>query len=242
MARLNPPAADGLVAGWIAESGAVKDVVADSTTPLATGVTIVQTGYGDTFDFAGAGQVKLTAINLTDPCTIFGLVRHGAPSGGLPVNRSVTDGIGFQVTDSTALAMGNVQGELFGNLIPVSLGPTEWYSLAMVINRGKGLIYVNAQITTRFDATWVEAGDVWQLGDGEFTGQVADARLYDKALNGVDIKRIQEGTSQWAAYSGLLPPDTPAPAPDGDGANLRRIEGGGRRASTFKVKAARRIG
>lgn len=234
--------APDLVAAWPgpSASGGIDDIVGGlDVAALPGGVTATESPYGPALDFSGRGTVNLGSLAAPGDFTVMALVKHGTIPG-MVLHAGNQTGVGLSVTPNGAFGLGKVGGQTEGNLIPLGAGPDEWYVVALTVEgttggstgSPTGTVYVNGQAVWRGTAPAGASGN-WQFGDGQFNGQIADARIYNKALTQKELRDAQEGPEQWKPYR-LPPPDAPVRKV------WRRAEGFGRKANTDLIRVAAR--
>lgn len=196
MGKLNPssPAPDG---GW-----------EQPPTPWGGGYRITQ------------GPIYLGEEDVLPPRTIHVLLKPfylpaGTPArealifGEIDTQTTPISGVGikFGSNSDTAQAFGIYHDHTSYSFTPIQPQDHEWIAVTYTHDGTVATIYVNGVPTKDAESvpTAPPGGRDWVIGGPNFSGVIADARVYSRALSAYEVSAITSGYSMWNDYTGIEP-------------------------------------
>lgn len=196
MGKLNPtsPAPDG---GWEQPS-----------IPWGAGYRITQ------------GPIYLGELDVLPPRTIHVLFKPfylpaGSPArealifGEINTQAAPVSGVGikFGSDSDTAQAFGIYNGHTSYSFTPIQPQDHDWISVTYTHDGTTATIYINGSPTKDVSSipTAPPGGRDWVIGGPNFSGVLADARVYNRALSDGEVAAITSGPTMWNDYIGIEP-------------------------------------
>jgi Concanavalin A-like lectin/glucanases superfamily len=166
------------------------------------------------------GPITLGVENILPPRTIHVLFKLAYLPDGTPARDALifgevdpqelpVSGVGirFGSATATAQAFGIYNGHTSYSFTPIEPQDHEWIAVTYTHDGTTATIYING-VPTKDSALIPDApagGRNWVIGGPNFSGVIADARVYSRALSDGEVATITSGYSMWNDYAGIEP-------------------------------------